>query len=221
MRFVVRKTRETELSCEIHASLRKSMHTTSAFTRNMPSSALMSLRKNDERTYSIKSKYLETINNSFHCLVTDEWVEIDRTVVHAWSSCFRDGTRRVAGPGEAELLRAQGIRSVYSFLSTDDVFAILSIPCQAWRGVRKSICLEADDQSFIVKPGARSNIRYLFQLLLQRHEEQLKHFHLSSKRIKSYSQSNSIANTTASQDSTQLTITSTDCEYYWYALRSG
>ena len=37
--------------------------------------------------------------------------------------------QQIAGAAEAKLLEIQGIRSVYSFLNTDDVFDILSISC--------------------------------------------------------------------------------------------
>ena len=110
----------------------------------------------------------------------------------------------MAGPGEAKLLQAQGIRSFYSFLSTEDVLAILSIPCQALRNARSMVCLEADDKTFIVKPGCRSNIAYLCQLLRQKHEEHMKKIGSKSKRTKhSQSQSNSHPNDGFSQSSVQ------------------
>ena len=118
---------------------------------------------------------------------------------------FYELVENVAGLGEAKLLQSQGIRSVYSFLSTDDVFAILSVPCQALRDARNMVCLEADDKTFIVKPGSRSNIAYLYQLLHQKHEEHMKEINSKSKRSKSQSQSqpNSNLDRSLSQDSTQ------------------
>ena len=89
---------------------------------------------------------------------------------------------QIAGSAEAKLLEIQRIRSVYSFLHTEDVFDILSISCSASNDVRNSQCLEADDRTFLVKPGCRSSIRYLHQLLIQKHEEHLKNITKRSKR---------------------------------------
>lgn len=71
-------------------------------------------------------------------------------------------------------MKVQGIRSVYSFLNTKDVFDILKISCTALKDIRELICFEADDKGFTVKPGCRGNILYLSQLLHQKHEEHSK-----------------------------------------------
>ena len=92
--------------------------------------------------------------------------------------------KKTAGVGEAKLLEAQGIRSVYSFFNTADVFEILLIPCTALKDIKKLVCLEADDKTFTVKPGCRSTIRYLYQLLHQKHDEHVKDFTRKSKRNK-------------------------------------
>ena len=97
---------------------------------------------------------------------------------------FYDLVERIAGVAEATLLEIQGIRSVYSFLNTDDVFEILSVPCAALINVRKLVCLEKMDKTFTVKPGCRSSIRYLSQLLNRRHEEHMKDIGAQSKRNK-------------------------------------
>lgn len=83
----------------------------------------------------------------------------------------------IAGPAEAKLLEVQGIRGVYSFLNTEDVFDILTLKCSTLINIKKLICLEIDDDDVntaIIKPGCRSNIRYLHQLLSQRHDEHMK-----------------------------------------------
>ncbi len=59
---------------------------------------------------------------------------------------------KIAGPAEAKLLEAQGIRSIYSFLNTDGVFDILSISYAALKEIRKLFFFEADDETFTVKP---------------------------------------------------------------------
>ena len=97
---------------------------------------------------------------------------------------FYDLAEKIAGTDEAKLLEIQGIRSVYSFLNTEDVFEILTVSCSALKVIKKSVCFEADDKSFLVKPGCRSNIRYLYQLLYQKHEEHLKEISKKSKHNK-------------------------------------
>ena len=52
------------------------------------------------------------------------------------------------------------------------------------RCYKKSICLEANDQTLLVKPGCRSNIEYLHQHLCQKREEHLKQNFRKSKRMK-------------------------------------
>ncbi|CAF3040302.1 unnamed protein product [Rotaria sp. Silwood2] len=100
-----------------------------------------------------------------------------------YDNSFYDLVKNIAGTTEAKLLEIQGIRSVYSFLHTDDIFEILTIKCSALNDIKASICLEADDKTFIVKPGYRSNIRYLYKLLHQKHEEHLKEMSNNSTTI--------------------------------------
>ncbi|CAF3458826.1 unnamed protein product [Rotaria socialis] len=111
---------------------------------------------------------------------------------------------KIAGSAEAKLLEVQGIRSVYSFLHTEDVFSILSLSCSALRDIKRQICFEADDLSYMIKPGCRGSIRYLYKLLHQKHEEHQKNITLKFKRNK---QSNSPENSQPihdlSQDSSQ------------------
>jgi hypothetical protein len=103
----------------------------------------------------------------------------------------------VAGPIEAKLLEIQGIRSVYSFLNTDDTFGILTFKCSTLSNIKKSICFEIDDNddnTIMIKPGCRSNIRYLHQLLSQKHDEHMKKY---KYKYNGYKQSQSINNTTS------------------------
>jgi hypothetical protein len=44
-----------------------------------------------------------------------------------YDNSFYDLVKNIAGTIEAELLEFQGIRSVYSFLHTDDIFEILTL----------------------------------------------------------------------------------------------
>ena len=100
---------------------------------------------------------------------------------------FYQMMEKIAGLGEAKLLEAQGVRSAYSFLNMDDVFDVLSISGSALNDIKKLTCLQADDKSFMVKPGCRSNIRYLYQLLNQKHEEYLRPYPPPSKTDFRYS----------------------------------
>ena len=102
-------------------------------------------------------------------------------VLSFYDDQFYQLVERIAGVAEAPLIEIQGIRSVYSFLHTDDVFTILSIPCAALRNVRKLVCLEKMDKTFMVKPGCRSSIRYLSKLLNRRHEGHTKDIGSQSK----------------------------------------
>jgi hypothetical protein len=101
-----------------------------------------------------------------------------------YDDSFYDLVKNIAGTTEAKLLEIQGIRSVYSFLHTDDIFEILTIQCSALNDIKVSVCLEADDKTFIIKAGYRSNIRYLYQLLYQKHEEHLREMSSKPKRNK-------------------------------------
>ena len=64
--------------------------------------------------------------------------------------------RIIVGASEATLLTVQRSRSVNSFLNTENVFDIFTIQCSALNSIKRSICLEADDHTFMVKPGCRS-----------------------------------------------------------------
>ncbi|CAF1597035.1 unnamed protein product [Adineta ricciae] len=116
---------------------------------------------------------------------------------------FYEIVQKIAGEGEAKLLQVQGIRSVYSFLNTEDVFEILSVPCNALKAAKELVCLEANDKTFMVKPGCRSSVRYLYQLLQQKREEHLKQITKQKKTKCSYSQSTDSDSLSISQDSRQ------------------
>lgn len=95
----------------------------------------------------------------------------------------------------AKLLEIQGIRSVYSFLHTDDVFDILSKSCPILKDVQSSICLETTEHTFLVKPGCRSGIQYLYRLLYHKHEDHLKAITKSRKRKQPMPKDNSDSTT--------------------------
>lgn len=130
------------------------------------------------------------------------------SVLSFYDDNFYQIVQKIAGLDAAKLLEVQGIRGVYSFLNTTDVFDILSIPCAALKNIKKLVCLEADNQTYTVKPGCRSSIRYLYQLLHQKHEEHLKEITSKSKRHKQLQmQQNNGISINVSQDSVQDTST--------------
>jgi hypothetical protein len=58
-------------------------------------------------------------------------------VLSFYDDIFYRMVEKIVGLAEAKLLEIQGIRGVYSFLKTEDVFGILSIPCSALKDIKK------------------------------------------------------------------------------------
>jgi hypothetical protein len=54
-----------------------------------------------------------------------------------YDDSFHNLVENIAGRAEAKLLEIQGIRSVYSFLHTEDVFEIFRISCSALNIIKK------------------------------------------------------------------------------------
>ncbi|CAF1096884.1 unnamed protein product [Rotaria sordida] len=72
-----------------------------------------------------------------------------------------------------------------------------------------------DDNTFTVKPGCRSNIRYLYQLLSQKHEEHLKKItHKSKGNKRSQLSQNNDTTTNLSQDPSETSPTSATHQQY-------
>lgn len=107
-------------------------------------------------------------------IVSTDTTILPTDVLSFYDDSFYELVAKIAGSGAAQLFEVQGIRGVYSFLNTTDVFDVLSIPCGALKDVRPLVCLEGDDHTFIVKAGCRGGVRHLYQLLQQKHEEHLK-----------------------------------------------
>ncbi|CAF2960733.1 unnamed protein product [Rotaria sp. Silwood2] len=125
-----------------------------------------------------------------------------------YDDAFYQMVEKIAGLTEAKLLEVQGIRSVYSFLNTEDVFDILSIPCSVLKDIKTLVYLEADDNTLIVKPGFRSSIQYLYQLLHQKHEEHMEEIAPKAKRNKQKNtQKNIITSIDVHQDPLQTVST--------------
>ena len=78
---------------------------------------------------------------------------------------FYHFVKRIVGPVEAELLQVQQINNVNSLLMTADVFEIIQIPSHDLDDIKRKICFEKDDESFVIKAGVKGNIDYLIELL--------------------------------------------------------
>jgi hypothetical protein len=87
---------------------------------------------------------------------------------------FYEIVKQFAGPDEAKLLEIQGIRSVYSFLFTENLFEIFELPCRAIADIKKNMCLLLENKTYMIKQGCKSNLRYLTKLLNSKNEEHLK-----------------------------------------------
>jgi hypothetical protein len=82
----------------------------------------------------------------FQILFVDTSV-LPTDVLSLYDNNFYQMVETIAGPAEAQLLEVQGIRGVYSFLNTEDVFDILSIKCSALNNIKKLICLEGENNT--------------------------------------------------------------------------
>jgi hypothetical protein len=92
---------------------------------------------------------------------------------------FYDVVKQIVGDNAANLLEFLGIRSAHSLLLIPDVFAILDINCAALKPLKEKLCLISDDDTYIVKPGIKSLMNYFCDLIIKKHDEELKP---SSKR---------------------------------------
>ena len=101
------------------------------------------------------------------------------------------------------------IRSVQSLLMTNtkDIFSVLNLDCVQLDDIKKETCFRLQDNSFVIKPGIESSIKYLKELLLAKNNEcskQLKAKMKSSARITDFTHS---AQSPSSSSITFTTIT--------------
>ncbi|CAF4612287.1 unnamed protein product [Didymodactylos carnosus] len=88
---------------------------------------------------------------------------------------FFDLVRMLAGNDEGELLEVQATHSVQSLLhSATDPFDILELDCPALQPIKQKMLFHLNDGSVFVKPGNRSNMQYLIEVLKKKAEEQSK-----------------------------------------------
>ncbi len=78
---------------------------------------------------------------------------------------FIDFIRKFCGDDEADLLSAQAIRSVDSFLFIKDLYSIFSLDSEDVDAIKKQCGFKKKDGTFIVKPGIQSSLEYVAALL--------------------------------------------------------
>ena len=98
---------------------------------------------------------------------------IDTSIISAdvltyTSEKFYDLVRSLCGDTAVELLKILCIRSVQSLLMTNtkDIFSVLNLDCVQLDDIKKETCFRLQDNSFVIKPGIESSIKYLKELLL-------------------------------------------------------
>ena len=86
---------------------------------------------------------------------------------------FHDLVRSLCGDTAVELLKILCIRSVRSLLMID-IFSVLNLDCVQPKDIKKEACFQLQNNSFVVKPGIESSIKYFKELLLAKNNEHLK-----------------------------------------------
>ncbi|CAF1543700.1 unnamed protein product, partial [Rotaria sordida] len=83
--------------------------------------------------------------------------------------------RNLCGNSSVNLLEILCIRSVQSFLLTDtkDIFSVINFDCDQLEDIKREICFQLQDKSYIIKPGVESSIKYLKELLLTKNNEHI------------------------------------------------
>ena len=90
-------------------------------------------------------------------------VSLDTSLLPANLTSLQDAefyhfVKRIFGPVEAELLQVQQINNVNSLLMSAGVFEIIQIPSQDLDDIKRKICFEKDDGSFVIETGVKGNI---------------------------------------------------------------
>ena len=66
---------------------------------------------------------------------------------------------------QAKLLRFEDVGSVDMYLSCANVLSVLELQSAAWLPLKEPVCLEIDDNSFIILLGIERSIAYSTKLL--------------------------------------------------------
>ncbi|CAF1489022.1 unnamed protein product [Rotaria sp. Silwood1] len=87
---------------------------------------------------------------------------------------FYDFIRELTSSNEAEILKLQHINNVNAFLLTKNPLELLELNSSDVQDIRKRICFELENKTFVVKPGIKSNLQYLHDLFCKRMDEHVK-----------------------------------------------
>ena len=87
---------------------------------------------------------------------------------------FYDFVSNCIGKKQADLLKFEEISSAHVYLSCTNVLDILKLESSDLIPFKKSLCLQLNDNSFIVLPGIESSFAYLTDLLMKKKNEATK-----------------------------------------------
>ena len=121
---------------------------------------------------------------------------------------FYDLVRSLCGDTAVELLKILCIRSVQSLLMTNmkDIFSVLNLDYVQLDDIKKETCFRLQDNSFVIKPGIESSIKYLKELLLAKNNGSLKQL---KTKMKSSARITDFTHSTQSPSSSSITFTTT------------
>jgi len=94
------------------------------------------------------------------------------------SDKFYDLVRSMAGDIEVEILKAQGINNVLSFLRSKDLYLMFNLDCEQLDSLKERACLQLRNGDYMVRPAIKENFDYCINffkdcLSLQQTEQQL------------------------------------------------
>ncbi|CAF3925720.1 unnamed protein product [Rotaria sp. Silwood1] len=87
---------------------------------------------------------------------------------------FYDLIRELTSSNEAEILKLQHINNVNAFLLTKNPLELLELNSSDVQDIKKRICFELENKTFVVKPGIKSNLQYLHDLFCKKMDEHVK-----------------------------------------------
>ena len=102
--------------------------------------------------------------------------EISTLLDDLWSysdDIFYNFVKKFVGRIEGEILEIQCIKNVRILLQVPDIFAFFQINCKETYDLKKKACFVADDMSFMVREGIKSNIEQFIDLLKRHYESRL------------------------------------------------
>ena len=85
---------------------------------------------------------------------------------------FYDLVEKLTSPNEAKILEIQQINSIHSFLLIKDLLEFINYDNADVQEIRDKICFKLSNNTFVIKPGVKSNIQYLTNLFTKKVNEQ-------------------------------------------------